>query len=436
MAARLEALGGTSDLLPAETARWQAVEQTARQVLARYGFQEVRTPIIEYAEVFRQSLGEATEVVQKQMYSFQDRGGREVALRPEGTASAVRAYLEHGLDKTSGLVKWYYLGPMFRAERPQAGRRRQFHQLGVEVFGSASPRQDAEVLALLMHLLSALGLVGAKLKVNNLGCRKDRPTMLEGLRAYYESRRRELCSECQQRLLVNPLRILDCKQPACQALAEGPALFTCADCIEHFNRVLEGLDALLGVRHYVWEQSLLPKDLRDLRLVRGLDYYTRTAFEVTHPGLGAQDAMGGGGRYDDLVQQMGGPAVPAIGFALGLERVLMAMEAEKVPPPSVPAPSVFVATLGEAAQTEGLKLLYELRQAGIAAAGEYEARPLKRQLEQASKLGCGYAALVGDDELAKQMVTLRDMAKREQTSVPWGQAVEELQRRLTGKAGA
>ncbi len=423
MATRLEALGGASDLLPAETARWQHVEQTARQVLARYGFQEVRTPILEYADVFLQSLGETTEVVQKQMYRFQDRGGREVALRPEGTASAVRCYLEHGLDKTSGLVKWYYVGPMFRAERPQAGRRRQFHQLGVEVFGSASPHQDAEVLALLMHLLKALGLRTALLKVNNLGCREDRPAMLSRLRAYYEPRQRELCSDCQQRLVVNPLRILDCKQPACQALAQGPDPFACTKCISHFGDVLEDLDDVYGMQRFQ-DYVIEP------RLVRGLDYYTRTAFEVTHPGLGAQDAIGGGGRYDDLVQQMGGPATPAIGFALGLERVLMALEAEQVALAQAVPPAVFVATLGDAAQAKGLELLHRLRQAGIAAAGEYEPRPLKRQLEQASKLGCAYAVLIGDDELAKQVVTLRDMEKREQAQVPWAQAVEELQRRL------
>ena len=421
MATRLEALGGASDLLPAETARWQAVEQTARQVLARYGFQEVRTPILEYADVFLQSLGEHTEVVQKQMYRFQDRGGREVALRPEGTASAVRCYLEHGLDKTSGLVKWYYIGPMFRAERPQQGRRRQFHQLGVEVFGSARPHQDAEGLALLMHLLSAIGLQQAVLKINNLGCRNDRPKMAEALTAHFGQHRDELCEDCRERLTANPLRILDCKEPKCRQLAASltPGQWVCAACAEHVRQVLQALDAL-AIRY---EQ--------DPRLVRGLDYYTRTAFEVTHPGLGAQDAAGGGGRYDDLVQQMGGSSpVPAIGFALGLERVLMALEAESVTPVPAAAPAVFVAALGEAAQPKGAELLHRLRQAGIAAAGDYDQRPLKRQLEQASKLGCAYAVLMGDDELAKQVVTLRDLQRREQAQVPWGQAVEELQRRL------
>ncbi len=427
MATRLEALGGTSDLLPDETARWQAVEARARAILHCYGYQEIRTPILEYAEVFLQSLGEATEIVQKQMYLFEDRGGRRVALRPEGTASAVRAYLEHGLDKTAGLVKWYYIGPMFRAERPQAGRRRQFHQLGVEVFGSASPHRDAEVLALLMDLLNALGLRTAILKVNNLGCREDRPKMLSGLRAYYEPRRRELCSECQQRLVVNPLRILDCKQPACQALAQGPELFACTKCKGHFSDVLHDLENTFGMKQsqdYVFEK----------RLVRGLDYYTRTAFEVTHPGLGAQDAIGGGGRYDDLVQQMGGPATPAIGFALGLERVLMALDAEQVAPAPPTPPAVFVATLGEAAQTKGLELLHRLRQAGVAAEGEYEGRSLKRQLESANKLRCAVVLMLGEDELAKGTVALRDMQTRQQTEVAWEACVAEVRRRVTPAA--
>ncbi|MBI4227439.1 MAG: histidine--tRNA ligase [Candidatus Omnitrophica bacterium] len=426
MATRLEALGGASDVLPADTARWQAVEQTARQVLARYGFQEVRTPILEYAEVFLQSLGETTEVVQKQMYRFQDRGGREIVLRPEGTASAVRCYLEHGLDKTGGLVKWYYLGPMFRAERPQAGRRRQFHQLGVEVFGAASPYQDAEVLALLMHLLSALGLKQAALKINNLGCRNDRPRLIEQLRRSFTGRAAELCEECRARLTTNPLRILDCKRERCRTIAHGSvgsSDWLCEDCRRHVEAATAALTTL--------KVSYEPDPL----LVRGLDYYSRTAFEVAHPGLGAQDALGGGGRYDDLVQQMGGSSpVPAVGFALGLERVLMALDAEQVAPAPVPAPSVFVAALGDAAQRKGMELLQRLREAGLTAAGEYEGRSFKRQMEQASKLGCPYVALLGDDEVANQTVTIRDMRQRAQAPVAWAQCVEEL-RRLTAGTG-
>jgi len=417
----LRALGGTGDLLPNEAARWQRVEARARGLLHQYGYREIRTPIIENAEVFRQSLGEATEIVQKQMYLFKDRGDRQVALRPEGTAPAVRAYLEHGFDKTHHLVKWYYLGPMFRAERPQAGRRRQFHQLGVEAFGSDSPYQDAEVIALLMHLMRALGVVSATLKVNNLGCHRDRPKMLEALRGYFSRCREDLCPDCQERLAVNPLRILDCKQGRCQQLAADsvtPDAWVCPGCRAHMAQVLNALRAL----HIAYEE--------DPRLVRGLDYYSKTAFEVIHPGLGAQDAVGGGGRYDGLVQQMGGPAIPAVGFALGLERLLMAQEAERVAPDAPEAPSVFVASLGAAAQAKGLELLQALRQAGIAAVGEYESRPVKRQLELANRLGCPLVLLLGDEELAKEVVTIRDMHARQQVQVTWEGCVDDVRRRL------
>lgn len=417
----LVALPGTSDLLPEETARWQAVDAAARAILARYDYREIRTPIIESAEVFLRSLGDATEIVQKQMYLFTDRGGRQVALRPEGTASAVRAYLEHGLDKTAGLVKWYYVGPMFRAERPQKGRQRQFHQLGVEVFGSASPLQDAEVIALLMHLLEVLGVKGAALKLNNLGCRQDRAARVEALTAFFSQHVGDLCEDCQQRLRVNPLRILDCKQEKCQRIVakdRTPDTGLCADCLAHWQAVLAALDAL-NIRYE-----------RDVRLVRGLDYYTRTAFEVVHPGLGAQDALGGGGRYDDLVQQMGGPSVPAIGFALGLERVLMAMDHEGVPAEPVRPPDVCIAALGEAAQIKGLVVRQDLRRAGVACAGELDPRPLKRQLEAASKLGCPLVLLLGDDELAKEVVTIRDMQTRSQAQVPQAGCVNEVVRRL------
>lgn len=417
----LVALPGTSDLLPEDTARWQAVEHTARSVLRQYGYAELRTPILEPAEVFLQSLGEATEIVQKQMYLFTDRGGRHVALRPEGTAPAVRCYLEHGLDKTAGLVKWYYLGPMFRAERPQKGRRRQFHQLGVEVFGSASPTQDAEVIALLMHLLRALGLTKLTLKLNTLGCRQDRPKMLEMLRAYFSKYREKLCDDCKERLRVNPLRILDCQQPQCVAIVGANETFdewACSDCRAHFTHVLEALQALeIQYTHDHW-------------LVRGLDYYTRTAFEVVHAGLGSQDAIGGGGRYDELVQQLGGPAVPAIGWAIGLERVMLALEDEGVPRAAAQPPSVFLATVGPDGAARGLTLLQGLRRAGVAAVGEFEARPLKRQLEQANKLGCPLVLLLGDDELAKEVVTIRDMQTRQQRQVTWEGCVDEVVRRL------
>ena len=418
---RLEALGGTSDLLPAETARWQAVESRARRVLAQYGYQEIRTPILENAQVFLQSLGEATEIVQKQMYLFEDRGGRTVALRPEGTASAVRAYLEHGFDKTSPLQKWYYLGPMFRAERPQAGRRRQFHQLGVEAFGSASPYQDAEVIALLMQFLQVLGLTKSALKVNNLGCRNDRPKMLEALKAYFTKHRDALCEDCRARLATNPLRILDCKQEGCRKLVAGsptPDQWVCGECREHVTKVLESL------------RTLRVAYQEDKHLVRGLDYYTKTAFEVTHEGLGAQDAVGGGGRYDELVEQMGGPAVPAVGWAVGMERLLMAMDREKPVPSGELEPRVFVATLGSQAREKGWELLNTLLQSSVSASADYDDRPLKRQLELANRLGCEYVVLIGDDELNQGKVTLKDMSQHTQKSMSQDDCVKELTSKL------
>lgn len=425
MGAQLAALGGTTDLLPEETARWFAVESRARALLERYGYREIRTPILESAEVFERSLGEATEIVEKQMYRFTDRGGRAVALRPEGTAAAARCYLEHGLDKTQALVKWWYLGPMFRAERPQAGRRRQFHQVGVELFGSASPYHDAEVMALIVHLLRALGLTRTRLTVNNLGCRNDRPAMLKHLKAYFTDRRQELCEECQGRLVTNPLRILDCKQAQCRSVAQGAmglSTWVCAPCQQHVQQAFEALDAA-GVKY---EQ--------DPHLVRGLDYYSKTAFEVIHPGLGAQDAVGGGGRYDDLVQQMGGPSVPAVGCAIGLERVMLALEAERVAPPVAEGPAVCVATVGPQAQAKGFELAQALRQAGIAAVCDYDGRPLKRQLEQANKLGCPLVLVLGEEELAKQVVTVKEMQTRQQTQVTWEGCVDEVRRRLESQS--
>ena len=427
MAARLEALRGTNDLLPEEAIRWQAVEQKARQILHRYGFKEIRTPLLESAEVFLRSLGEATEIVQKQMYLFKDRGDRTVALRPEGTASAVRAFLEHGLDKTSSMTKWFYIGPMFRAERPQAGRLRQFHQMGVEVFGASSPLEDVEVIALLLQLLKSLGIRRAALKINNLGCRNDRPARIEALRAFFSQHVDKLCEDCKQRLRTNPLRILDCKEAQCQKIIDEnkiPDTAFCSECLGHWKSVLDAL-----------QQLRIPYE-RDFRLVRGLDYYTRTAFEVVHEGLGAQSAVGGGGRYDELVEQMGGQPTPAVGFALGFERLMMALEFEKVVLDSQGPSPVYLAVLGEAAQAKALELLQALRGAGVAAVGEFESRSLKRQMESANKQGCPIVLMMGDDELAKGTVTLRDMVKRDQAEVTWEGCVDEVLRRLSiGRSG-
>ncbi len=413
----LKALGGTGDILPEESHRWQQLEEKARRILSLYGYQEIRTPLIEEAAVFTSSLGEAAEIVTKQMYLFQDRGGRQVALRPEGTASVVRAFLEHGLDRTANLTRLYYVGPMFRAERPQAGRRRQFHQLGVEVFGSASPYQDVEVLLLLTRLLRAWDLTGWTLTLNSVGCRADRPKMIESVRKALAPHQSQLCPDCQERLTKNPLRILDCKEPQCKKFSEeiDVSAAICENCRRHFEEVTKALE------------TLRVPFKRDPHLVRGLDYYTKTAFEVIHGGLGAQNALGGGGRYDDLVELMGGASTPAIGFAVGLERLLMAQEGIKAPAPLDHSLKVFVATVTTTQVPQGLEVAEFLREVGVTCAANTEERPLKRQLEQAAKLGVSYVLILGEEEVAKGVVTLRNMATGQQVQVPQSQLAKEIQ---------
>jgi histidyl-tRNA synthetase len=421
----LKALGGTSDILPEESERWQRIEEDARRIFKLYGYREIRTPLIEETSVFTRSLGEAAEIVTKQMYLLQDRGGRggrSVALRPEGTASVVRALNEQGLDKTGGLIRWYYLGPMFRAERPQAGRRRQFHQIGVEVFGSASPFQDVEVLLLLRDLLQAWRIQGYALKLNSLGCRADRKKMVELALEKLKPHRARLCKDCQVRLTKNPLRILDCKEKSCQQLAGDMDLSeaVCPECRSHFDAVTKTLRDL----QIPFEQ--------DPHLVRGLDYYTRTCFEAIHPGLGAQNALGGGGRYDDLVEQMGGVQVPAVGFAVGLERVLMAQGKESQAVDSfVAGAQVFVATVAASDIPEAIRLAQQLRERGICATANLEDRPLKRQMEQASKWGCRFVLIRGEAEQANRVVTLKDMSARSQREVPEGEWLKAIKEQLT-----
>lgn len=373
-----------------------------------YGYPEIRTPFIEDSGVFTSSLGPAAEIVTKQMYLFQDRGGRSVALRPEGTASVVRAFIEQGWDKSGGLVRLSYVGPMFRAERPQAGRRRQFHQLGVEVFGSASPFQDVEVILLLTRLLRAWNLEGWMLKLNSLGCREDRQKIVERVRQKMKPHQAELCEDCKLRLEKNPLRILDCKEKRCVELSQAVDVFeaVCPDCRDHFGKVTETLKAL-GVEFD-----------RDPHLVRGLDYYTRTAFEVVHDGLGAQNALGGGGRYDDLVQKMGGMAIPAVGFAVGLERILMA-QGEKGIPAGTDSAGCYVAAVSAGQIPDALRLAEELRGQGVSAWSNLEERPLRRQMEQAAKLvPNGRVLILGEEEVQKGFVTVKEMATGQQRQVP------------------
>ena len=402
----IKAVRGAPDTLPPETTRWQALESAARTVLQRYGYAEIRTPIFERTELFVRGIGEGTDIVDKEMYTFDDRGGDSLTLRPEATASVMRAYLEHGLAAKSSLTKLYLIGPMFRHERPQSGRFRQFHQLNVEAVGSPGPAIDAEVIALAEALLGRWGLPGVQLRINSIGDPACRPAYRQAFVAYLAARRSELCDDCRVRLEKNPLRILDCKQAGCQAIATGaPTIsgFLCEPCREHFTAVRAYLDAL-AIRYSV-----------DERLVRGLDYYTRTTFEFLNPGLGAQNAVAGGGRYDGLIEELGGAPTPSIGFAIGLERILVSLAAPTEA--AEPEGGAYIATAGLGVSA-ALQLAEAVRRRGVRAGLDLEGRSLKAQLRQANKERFRYAVILGEAELARGQVTLKDMRGGEQREVP------------------
>jgi len=400
---QIRAIRGTKDILPGESMQWSAAENLARDLFAKYGYEEIRTPVIEDTALFKRSIGDTTDIVQKQMYTFQDRGERSITLRPEGTAPVVRAYLENNINNKQGLVKLFYMGPMFRAERPQAGRQRQFHQIGVEAIGSASPYLDAEVIALLVNFLKAAGVKDFEVKINNLGCDKDKKIFCDQLKEGLKPNLERLCEDCQSRFGKNVLRILDCKNHDCKKLIPVITSYQCDDCESHYHKVLDMLN-LLGVKYKTYAH-----------LVRGLDYYTGTVFEVTAAGLGSQDAIAAGGRYGNLIKDLGGPDVPAIGFAIGIERLLMASSPESIV--HSPETKIYIATLGEAARKKAFELASELREAGIVCIMEYDEKSLKAQLKAASNQECKYAVILGDDELKKDKIILRDMSKSEQEEI-------------------
>jgi histidyl-tRNA synthetase len=400
---KITSVKGFHDVLPDESARWQWIERQARDVFARYGFGEIRIPIVERTELFSRSIGETTDIVEKEMYTFADRDGSSLTLRPEGTASIVRAYVEHALHQQAAVSKLFYLGPMFRRERPQKGRLRQFYQIGAEVIGRDDAAIDAEVLLLLHGLLESLQVRGAQIDLNSLGCAVCRPAYRAALLAYGAAHREVLCENCSRRLERNPLRLLDCKDPACrESTADAPVMidYLCDACRAHFER----LRAIL-VREGV-EPRISP------RMVRGLDYYCRTAFEVVAEGLGAQNAVGGGGRYDGLVKALGGPDAPGIGFALGVERLMLAVADHTAAQPQ--SPEVFIAPMGAAAETEAMHLAHAWRTDGMRVEMASGGRSLKSQLRLADKLGTPFVLILGEDELASQALTVRDMgAKRD-----------------------
>ena len=415
----IKGIRGAPDILPEESGKWQALEIVARDVLDRYGYSEIRTPAFERTELFVRGIGEGTDIVEKEMYTFEDRGGESLTLRPEATASLMRAYVEHSLGAKSSLVKLYLIGPMFRHERPQSGRFRQFHQVDVEAVGSPGPAVDAQVVALLHHLLEAWGLRGIQLHLNSIGDPACRPAYRQAFVAYAEARRSALCPDCHVRLTKNPLRILDCKVPSCQQVAAGAptiSAYLCEPCRDHFAAVRSMLDGL-KIEHAVNE-----------RLVRGLDYYTRTTFEFLNTALGSQNAVAGGGRYDGLVEELGGPPTPAIGFAIGEERILASLEAQQTPPESPTYTGVYVATAGAEAFPTALDLVQTLRRRGLRAALDLEGRSLKGQMRQANKDRYRYSVILGSDELARGQATLKDMLSGEQRAIPLSEVVEHLTR--------
>jgi histidyl-tRNA synthetase len=415
----VKVIKGFKDILPPETKIWRMLEERARKVLEGFGFSEIRVPILEKTDLFSRSIGEETDIVEKEMYTFEDRSGDSITMRPEATASIVRAYIEHKMYAVDPIAKLYFIGPMFRHERPQKGRLRQFHQINVEVFGISHPMIDAETMAIVMHYLSIVGATGCTLQINSLGCHDCRLPYKENLRIFLKDNLPRLCGDCRRRVEHNPLRVFDCKVPGCQEIISKAPLvsdYLCTACAEHFAAVQSYLDAL--------EIAYEPNP----RMVRGLDYYTKTAFEVVAEGLGAQNAVAAGGRYDHLVAQLGGPEIPGIGFAIGMERLLLILSDEPLPCD----PLLFIAALGEGSQKEAFSLGYQLNQAGVRTMMDYEGRSLKAQMRRADKFGARYVLIMGEDEQRTGQAILRDMEEGKQEEIPLTSIFEEMVNRLGG----
>ncbi len=398
---------GTSDILPQEQAYWRYVEQKAVNACQLYGYQRIDSPTFEETGLFTRSVGQGTDIVEKEMYTFTDKGDNSITLRPEGTAPVCRAYLEHGLHNLPQPVKLYYLASIFRYERPQAGRLREHHQFGYEAIGDDDPALDAEVIDTAWQFFQSLGLRQLSLQLNSIGCKNCRPGYLAILKDYYANYE-ALCPDCKARLKRNPLRLLDCKKPSCQEIAASAprsADNLCPPCQAHFSQLLSYLKRLeipLEVNH---------------RLVRGLDYYTRTVFEIQPGAGGAQSTIGGGGRYDDLIEELGGRPTPAIGFAAGIERIILNLKKQDIVIPLLPAPRVFIAHLGDAAREEAVSLAASLRRADIGAVLATGNKSLKSQLRQAHTLGVPYAVIIGEEELKSASLVLRDMVNARQQTV-------------------
>lgn len=410
---------GTKDILPSQINKWHYVEGVFGELCSRYGYKEIRTPIFEHTELFKRSVGDTTDIVEKQMYSFQDYGKRNITLKPEGTSAVVRSFVENKLFADVTPAKYFYNIPCFRYEKPQSGRLRQFHQFGVELFGSADMMADAEVIALAKDFLDILGIRDLELRINSIGCPQCRTKYREALQAFLKPKYEQLCDTCTGRYERNPMRILDCKSPVCQELVQGAPVmldYLCDDCREAFEEIKKNLSAM--------ELEFTV----DTGIVRGLDYYTKTAFEFVSGSIGAQGTVCGGGRYDNLIEEIGGPATPGVGFGLGIERLLMVMEANGIKIPEEEPAEVFVAVMGDRAKVFGQKLVHDLRKVGVRAALDVMARNIKGQFKYADRIHAVYTIVIGDNELNQGKVALKTMATSQQREIPIEDIMKEIRK--------
>ena len=413
------AIKGMNDVLPGEVETWQFLEKSAREVFGLYGFSEIRTPIAEKTELFCRSIGETTDIVEKEMYTFSDKSENSLTLRPEGTAPVMRSFIQNRLHTLDPVSKLYYMGPMFRYERPQKGRYRQFHQIGVEVVGVEDAKIDAQVLAMLHQYFVRIGIDAVSLQINSLGCPECRPGYRQKLIEYLESRLDSLCEDCQRRYQTNPLRVLDCKAKGCRATTESaPSVIEhlCSSCSDHFDQVKSYLQRLN-----------IPFEVNP-RMVRGLDYYVRTTFELVTDQLGAQNAVAAGGRYDGLVESLGGPALPGIGFAIGLERLVLLKGEQRI---VAAAPQLFIAAIGKEAADRAFVLMSQLQAAGVRAEMDYLGKSLKAQMRRANKLNAAFTLIIGEEELQSGQAQLKNMAESSQSTVVLDTCVEMLTKKLT-----
>lgn len=408
---------GTKDVLPSDIYKWYYVEHKFKDVCKRFGYTEIRTPLFEHTELFKRGVGETTDIVQKEMYTFKDNGDRSLTLKPEGTAPVVRSFIENKMYADTQPTKLFYITPCFRYERPQAGRYRAFHQFGIEVFGASGASTDAEVISLAMLFFKELGLEHLELRINSIGCPKCRKAYNEKLRTYLESKLDKLCKTCNDRFEKNPMRIIDCKNEACQAeLTDIPLMIDsiCDECKDHFEKVKAYLTGM-GLNYVV-----------DPKIVRGLDYYNKTAFEIISKEIGTQATVCGGGRYDGLIEELNGPATPGVGFGLGIERLILTLENNNIEIPKPNKSDIFIVTMGDRARAKASELCFKLREVGLSVDTDHLERSVKAQFKYSNKIGSKYTIVIGDNEMDNNKVTLKDMSTSEQRDVELDKIVEEL----------